>query len=83
MSNVRKMIGRNGSEKLTIIVIFIVAEDCASIKPRKIVDYFEDKMLTFIKLLQKLGHRACGVDSIFDSCIEDIKQSVWFWLYVS
>lgn len=34
-----QMVGRNSSEKMTIIVVFIISIDSPSVEPRKIIYY--------------------------------------------
>jgi hypothetical protein len=42
VSHVGDVVGRDISEQLAVIVVFVVLEDSSSIKPGEIIDNFED-----------------------------------------
>lgn len=76
VANVGEVIGRNGSEELTVIVIFVIAVDGGAVQPGEVIDYFQNWVFCLVDLEEEFGHGAGGVYWVLETSIEDVEECV-------
>ena len=45
VANVGEVVGRDGAEELTVVVVLVVAMDTATVEPGKVIDYFQNRVV--------------------------------------
>lgn len=45
VANVGEVVGRDGAEELTVVVVLVVAMDTATVEPGEVIDYFQNRVV--------------------------------------
>jgi len=70
-----QVVGRNGAEELTVVVILVVSVGCTFVEPAEIVNNFYDQSVAFIDMVEELSHGASRIGRMLQPRFEYVKKS--------
>ena len=73
-SAVREVVGRNGAEKIGIVVVFVISVDRSPVQPGEVIDHFQNQFIAGVDLVHNLAHRAGGVLGVAETGFQDIQN---------